>query len=89
MILLLQSCQTTKKQESLKVEITPIDIEFPDFPVVERVVQKSERYVEFYYQDVIGLVPISFFYALAEYKNSIDAIETYIEVLNREENLPP
>lgn len=89
MILLLQSCQTTKKQESLKVEITPLEIEFPDFPVVERVVQKSERYVEFYYQDVIGLVPISFFYALAEYKNSIDAIETYIEVLNREGNLPP
>ena len=87
MILLSVSCQS--QRQNLKVDVEFLDIEVPYFPYFDKITE-LEDCIEIEWNNQLGYLPKDFFYALAEYVNSVDAIRVYVTTYNQEiANLPP
>ena len=82
-MLLVLSCVSKKNNE---IFYDAEAINFPEFPYFESAIIEDDGTVTFSWRDKLGNVPAEWFYALAQYQNTISAIEHYLKEVNKIEN---
>ena len=80
LMLLALSCVSKKNNE---IYYDAEVINFPEFPYFETAIIEDDGTVTFSWRDKTGNVPAEWFYALAQYQNTISAIEYYLKEVNK------